>query len=58
MAKDNKNHYQETWKQLRQKVKKFLSIPEQCNKWLREQGLENGFDLTDPKWKEPESDDD
>jgi Ribosome biogenesis protein Nop16 len=57
MAKDSKNHYQETWKQLRKKVKTFMNIPEQSDKWLREQGLENGFDQSDPKWQEPDTDD-
>lgn len=39
MAKDKKNYYQETWKQLRAKIKRFKSIPEQYSKYLEERGL-------------------
>ena len=40
MARDSKNYYQETWKQLRQKVRTFKKIPEQFNKYLEENGLQ------------------
>ncbi|CAG9818798.1 unnamed protein product [Phaedon cochleariae] len=33
MERDKKNYNQETWKQIRQKIRRFLSIPEQCNKY-------------------------
>ncbi|XP_039296495.1 nucleolar protein 16 [Nilaparvata lugens] len=36
MAKDPKNYYQETWKQLRAKVKQFKGVPEQFEKYLAE----------------------
>ncbi|ENN73571.1 nucleolar protein 16 [Dendroctonus ponderosae] len=38
MARDNKNYLQETWKQLRQKVRTFKRIPEQYGKYLEESG--------------------
>ena len=34
MARDKKNHYQETWRQLRAKCRKFLSIPEQSAQFM------------------------
>ncbi|XP_067000986.1 nucleolar protein 16 [Anabrus simplex] len=34
MARDPKNHYQETWKQLRGKIKTFKAIPEQYEEFL------------------------
>ncbi|XP_075221391.1 nucleolar protein 16 [Lycorma delicatula] len=34
MSRDDKNYYQETWKQLRAKVKQFKSIPEQFGEYL------------------------
>ncbi|GFG32631.1 hypothetical protein Cfor_08576, partial [Coptotermes formosanus] len=37
MAKDPKNYYQETWKQIRNKIKKFKNIPEQYGKYLESQ---------------------
>ncbi|KAF7263961.1 hypothetical protein GWI33_000817 [Rhynchophorus ferrugineus] len=40
MARDKKNYYQETWKQLRQKIRTFKKIPEQYNKYLEENGLQ------------------
>ncbi|XP_066138259.1 nucleolar protein 16 [Euwallacea fornicatus] len=43
MAQDSKNYYQETWKQLRQKVRLFRKIPEQFGKFLKE-NLGQNFD--------------
>ncbi|XP_066249985.1 nucleolar protein 16 [Euwallacea similis] len=43
MAQDSKNYYQETWKQLRQKVRLFRKIPEQFGKFLQE-NLGQNFD--------------
>jgi hypothetical protein len=40
MAKDPKNYYQETWKQIRAKIKTFKGIPEQYNEYLKRKGLE------------------
>ncbi|KAL1517755.1 hypothetical protein ABEB36_001481 [Hypothenemus hampei] len=40
MAKDSKNYYQETWKQLRQKVRTFRKIPAQYSKYLEETGAQ------------------
>lgn len=39
MVRDKKNYNQETWKQLRAKIKRFKSIPEQYHKYLEERGL-------------------
>ncbi|CAB3227037.1 unnamed protein product [Arctia plantaginis] len=39
MAKDKKNYYQETWKQLRAKVKTFMGIPKQYSEYLASKGL-------------------
>ncbi|XP_050295184.1 nucleolar protein 16 [Anthonomus grandis grandis] len=40
MARDSKNYYQETWKQLRQKIRTFRKIPEQYEEFLRESGVQ------------------
>ena len=39
MAKDPKNVWQETPKQIRQKLLKFISIPEQFNEYAKERGF-------------------
>ncbi|CAK1585264.1 unnamed protein product [Parnassius mnemosyne] len=39
MEKDKKNYYQETWKQLRAKIKTFMGIPEQYSEYLKVRGL-------------------
>jgi hypothetical protein len=39
MAKDPKNHYQETPKQIRQKILKFINIPEPFAPYAKEKGL-------------------
>ena len=39
MARDPKNVWQETPKQIRQKLLKFISIPEQFNDYASERGL-------------------
>lgn len=39
MARDKKNDNQETWKQIRAKIKRFKTIPEQYNKFLNENNL-------------------
>ena len=39
MARDPKNVWQETPKQIRQKVKKFISIPQHFAIYCRERGL-------------------
>ncbi|XP_030759744.1 nucleolar protein 16 [Sitophilus oryzae] len=52
MARDRKNYYQETWKQLRQKIRTFKKIPVQYNKYLQENGL------TASDTEEPEISDD
>lgn len=50
MQRDKKNYNQETWKQLRAKIKRFKSIPEQYSKYLEKNGqIEEG--------EESESDD-
>ncbi|XP_018569503.1 nucleolar protein 16 [Anoplophora glabripennis] len=40
MARDIKNYNQETWKQIRQKIKRFKRIPQQYSKYLEENNLE------------------
>lgn len=39
MARDKKNYYQETWKQLRAKIKTFMGIPKQYGEYLKARGL-------------------
>nr|XP_022904110.1 nucleolar protein 16 [Onthophagus taurus] len=39
MARDKKNYYQDTWKQIRAKIKRFVSIPEQYGAYLKSKGL-------------------
>ncbi|KAJ8924831.1 hypothetical protein NQ315_000985 [Exocentrus adspersus] len=40
MARDKKNYNQETWKQIRQKIRRFRTIPAQYKKYLEENGLQ------------------
>ncbi|PSN50493.1 hypothetical protein C0J52_10725 [Blattella germanica] len=35
MARDTKNYYQDTWKQIRAKINRFKSIPEQYDEYLK-----------------------
>lgn len=57
MAKDPKNYDQETWRQLRAKCRKFMSIPEHFSKYLEERDLVDcDIDPEDPKWKENNTD--
>ena len=51
MSRDPKNHYQETPKQIRQKILKFVSIPEQFAPYAREKGLLDNIeiDTNEPK---------
>lgn len=59
MAKDPKNYYQETWRQIRAKVRKFMSIPDHFSQYLADRDLlEEEIDEDDPRWKEAETDDD
>ncbi|XP_068633892.1 nucleolar protein 16 [Battus philenor] len=44
MEKDRKNYYQETWKQLRAKIKTFMSIPKQYSEYLSAKGQLNTED--------------
>jgi ubiquinone biosynthesis protein COQ9 len=46
MAKDPKNHYQETWKQIRNKIKKFKNIPAQYGKYLESQKEQNSTEAS------------
>uniref|UniRef100_A0A182PG06 Nucleolar protein 16 n=1 Tax=Anopheles epiroticus TaxID=199890 RepID=A0A182PG06_9DIPT len=54
MARDRQNYEQETWRQFRSKVRKFLRIPEQCTPYLEEKGWIDCDmnDPNDPRWKE------
>lgn len=57
MAKDVKNYDQETWRQLRAKCRKFMTIPEQFSKYLDERDLVNSeIDPNDPQWTETNTD--
>lgn len=57
MAKDYKNYDQETWRQLRAKCRKFMSIPEHFSKYLTERDLVDcEIDQNDPKWQETNTD--
>ncbi|XP_049532364.1 nucleolar protein 16 [Anopheles darlingi] len=59
MAKDRRNYEQETWRQFRAKVRRFLRIPAQCTPYLERKGwLDCDMtDATDPRWKEYGTDD-
>lgn len=52
MVKDEKNYDQETWKQFRAKIRKFMSIPEQFNVYLKQRNL----DPDNLGWTEYDSD--
>ncbi|XP_059049940.1 nucleolar protein 16 [Achroia grisella] len=39
MERDKKNYYQETWKQLRAKIKTFMGIPKQYGEYLKARNL-------------------
>lgn len=39
MARDRRNYYQETWKQLRGKIKKFMKMPKEYGKYIESRGL-------------------
>lgn len=41
MARDPRNHYQETPSQLKQKIRRFMNVPEQFAVYCRERGLLN-----------------
>ena len=53
MVRDERNYDQETWMQLRAKIRKFMSIPQQFQQYLNERNL----NLDKLKWKECVSDD-
>lgn len=57
MAKDVKNYDQETWRQLRAKCRKFMSIPEHFSKYLEERDLVDcETNPNDPRWQETNTD--
>lgn len=39
MARDKKNHYQLTWKQIRAKIKMFKGIPEQYSEYIQNDSI-------------------
>ncbi|KRT81247.1 hypothetical protein AMK59_4960 [Oryctes borbonicus] len=47
MARDKRNYNQETWKQLRAKIKRFKSIPEQYSEFLKNRNLSNSYKEAD-----------
>lgn len=57
MVKDHKNYDQFTWRQFRQKIRKFMSIPDQFAKYLEERNLlDTDINEDDPKWQETNTD--
>lgn len=40
MARDRKNYYQETWKQIRAKIKKFMKNSKDFGKYMKSRGLD------------------
>lgn len=57
MAKDIKNYDQHTWRQMRAKCRKFMTIPEQFATYLDERDLvDTEIDPEDPRWKETNTD--
>lgn len=57
MAKDMKNYDQLTWRQIRAKCRKFMSIPEQFSIYLDERDLvDTEIDENDPRWIETNTD--
>ena len=50
MAKDDKNYYQDTPKQIRKKIQTFKSIPSQYNAYLKAKE-EGTLDIDDSWWK-------
>ncbi|XP_063231137.1 nucleolar protein 16 [Bacillus rossius redtenbacheri] len=40
MTRDSKNYEQQTWKQIRAKINRFKSIPEQYGKYLEKKGIQ------------------
>jgi len=41
MARDPKNYFQETWRQIRNKIKKLKNIPEQYGKYMESRKKQN-----------------
>lgn len=56
MIKDPKNIDQWTWRQFRQKIRKFMSIPEQFAKYLEEKNFLD--EDIEKKWQENNTDED
>lgn len=56
MAKDVRNYDQETWRQLRAKCRKFMSIEDHFAKYLSERDLVDSIDPNDLRWKETNTD--
>lgn len=56
MAKDMRNYDQETWRQLRAKCRKFMSIEDHFAKYLSERDLVDSIDPNDLRWKETNTD--
>ncbi|XP_067615851.1 nucleolar protein 16 [Eurosta solidaginis] len=53
MVTDQRNYLQWTWKQFRMKIRKFMSIPEQFDEYLKQRNLKAG---EKPQWEEYDSD--
>ena len=51
MAKDPKNYYQDTPKQIRGKIRAFMSIPEQYNEYRNSKKKQTAMDMSwTPQW--------
>ncbi|KAM7361946.1 nucleolar protein 16 [Cochliomyia hominivorax] len=50
MVTDRRNHDQWTWKQFRMKIKQFMNIPEQFNKYLEKKNLPLDKELSWPEY--------
>lgn len=58
MSKDKRNYNQETWKQLRAKIHKFMNIEDQWNQYVKSQNSKGEkMELGKGKWIEDNSDD-
>lgn len=53
MVADRRNYLQWTWKQFRMKIRKFMSIPQQFDEYLKQRNLKPG---EKPSWEEYNSD--
>lgn len=46
MARDRRNYFQDTPKQIKKKIRTFMNIPEQYNAYLASKASTSGMDQT------------